>query len=196
MLFIIPELIFIICFFIENKKQNITKKENIVIAVFSQVIIAIYVLLYFTFEKQIVNVIFCSVAVLNTFISYTDIKKKLISIPYCVVIVLVGFAMSIFRTDIPIYNPVLTAIAFFLITKLIKKICKGQIGDGDVYLITGYAAAYGYPLIIKLMFYSLFIGLIIGLCGVLFKKITMKTEIPFAPFMLIGSLLFEIIQRV
>ena len=159
-------------------------------------IIAIYVLLYFAFEKQIVNVIFCSVAVLNTFISYTDIKEKLISVPYCVVIVLVGFVMSIFRTDVPIYNPVLTAIAFFLITKLAKKLCKGQIGDGDIYLITGYAAAYGYPLIIKLMFSSLFIGLIIGLSGVLFKKLTMKTEIPFAPFMLVGSLLFELIQRV
>ena len=115
---------------------------------------------------------------------------------YCIVIVLVGFVMSIFRTDVPIYNPVLTAIAFFLITKLAKKLCKGQIGDGDIYLITGYAAAYGYPLIIKLMFSSLFIGLIIGLSGVLFKKLTMKTEIPFAPLMLVGSLLFELIQRV
>lgn len=196
MLFIIPELIFICCFLIENRRQNITKKENIIIAVVSQTLIAIYFLLYLAFEKQIVNVIFCSVAVLNTFISYTDIKEKLISVPYCVVIALVGFAMSVFRTDVAVYNPVLTAIAFFLITKLVKKICKGQIGDGDIYLITGYAAAYGYPLIIKLMFSSLFVGLIIGLCGVLFKKLTMKTEIPFAPFMLIGSLLFEIIRRV
>ncbi len=196
MLFVIPEIVLALCLFAERRQNKLQKKTLIYLTVISELVIGFYMCMYYFDEPQIIYIICSSIGVICTFISYTDIKEKMIRVKYCIAMIIVGIIFSFLRNDVSVYNPIITGVICFLLTKLMRKICKNQIGDGDIYLIAGYAVAYGYPLIVKFMFSALITGLLVGLIGVLFKKFTMKTELPFAPFMLAGGFVLELIQRV
>lgn len=195
MITVLSEVVFGIALFLEIRENKPQKKNVILLFVASQIIIALYSYLYF-WNRSLLYILYSITAVLCVFISYTDVREKLISAYYCLGMIVIGVLFAILRTDTAFFNPIITGVIFFFLTKLAKKLSKNQIGDGDVYLITAYSVIYGYPLIIKMLFSALFISLLVGLIGVIFKKFTMKTEMPFAPFMLIGSIVFELMQLV
>lgn len=195
MITVLSEVVFGIALFLEIRENKPQKKNVILLFVASQIIIALYSYLYF-WNRSLLYILYSITAVLCVFISYTDVREKLISAYYCLGMIVIGVLFALLRTDTAFFNPIITGVIFFFLTKLAKKLSKNQIGDGDVYLITAYSVIYGYPLIIKMLFSALFISLLVGLIGVIFKKFTMKTEMPFAPFMLIGSIVFELMQLV
>jgi len=79
----------------------------------------------------------------------------------------------------------LGASAFLLTLFLVTK-GKGM-GFGDVKFALLMGLFLGYPKIIAGLFLSFLIGAIIGLVMILLQKKGMKSEIPFAPFLVAGS---------
>lgn len=76
---------------------------------------------------------------------------------------------------------------FFLLIFLLSK---GKwLGFGDVKLALFMGLFLGYPQILIGLFLSFFIGAIIGIILILFKKKGLKSEVPFGPFLVIGTYL-------
>lgn len=78
------------------------------------------------------------------------------------------------------------ASGFFLTIFLISK--GAWMGFGDVKLALFMGLFLGYPKIIVALFSSFMLGAIIGTIMVLFKKKGIKSEIPFAPFLIFGTI--------
>ncbi len=81
----------------------------------------------------------------------------------------------------------LGAALFFLIIVLITR-GKGM-GIGDIKLALFMGFLLGYPNILIALFLAFLIGAIIGVALVLLKKKGMKSEVPFGPFLVLGTFL-------
>jgi leader peptidase (prepilin peptidase)/N-methyltransferase len=63
------------------------------------------------------------------------------------------------------------------------------IGEGDVYFAIAMAFAFGWQLLLVAIFLTYIFGGITAVILLAAKKVSKKTHIPFAPFMVLGSLL-------
>ena len=80
----------------------------------------------------------------------------------------------------------LIASGFFLCIFLLSR---GRwMGFGDVKLAVLLGLLLGFPNILVGLFLSFFFGAIIGVGLMMYQKIGLKTEIPFAPFLILGTL--------
>lgn len=75
---------------------------------------------------------------------------------------------------------------FFLLSKLSKE---KWMGMGDAYLAILLGLILGWPQIILALFLAFFIGSIYGIILILAKMKTMKSQVPFAPFLVLGTLI-------
>ena len=79
------------------------------------------------------------------------------------------------------------AAAFFLAIVLISR---GQwMGIGDIKLAFFMGLFLSFPNILVALFLSFFIGAIIGIVLITARKKTLKSEVPFGPFLVIGTFL-------
>ena len=84
-------------------------------------------------------------------------------------------------------NSLVSALGSFLFFLLIFLISKGSwMGFGDVKLAFFIGLFLGYPNTAVALFLSFFIGAIIGLGLIILRKKTMKSEIPFGPFLVLS----------
>lgn len=74
---------------------------------------------------------------------------------------------------------------FWLFAKLYPK----GLGLGDVKLIAGISAFLGFPKIMLALFIASLLGSIIGILWMVFQHKKFRTQIPFGPFLVLGSYL-------
>lgn len=93
-----------------------------------------------------------------------------------------------FYTKYEILNTTYSALAvggFFLTIVLVSK---GKwMGRGDIKLSFFMGLFLGFPKILVALFFSFLIGAIIGTGLIIFRKKTLKSEVPFGPFLVIGT---------
>jgi leader peptidase (prepilin peptidase)/N-methyltransferase len=104
------------------------------------------------------------------------------------------FAFSLFNSYIlkqeSFLNPLLSAFfsaAFFLLIVLVSR--GKEMGLGDVKLAFFMGLFLGWPNILVALFFAFFIGAVIGVILIFFGKKTLKSEVPFGPFLVIGVLI-------
>lgn len=79
----------------------------------------------------------------------------------------------------------LIAAAFFF---TVFALSKGRwMGFGDVKLTFFMGLFLGFPMILVALFFSFLIGAIIGITLIILKKKGLKSEVPFGPFLIIGT---------
>lgn len=79
------------------------------------------------------------------------------------------------------------AVTFF---GLLTLITRGRgIGFGDLKLSIGLALIFGWPDVVLVMGFAFILGAIIGALLMLLKKKTMKSAVPFVPFLALGSVM-------
>ena len=79
------------------------------------------------------------------------------------------------------------ASLFFLAIFLISR---GQwLGFGDVKLVFFLGLLLSWPNILVALFLSFFIGALLGTGLIILKRKTLKSAVPFAPFLVIGTLI-------
>ena len=66
---------------------------------------------------------------------------------------------------------------------------KEAMGGGDIKIMAGVGTFIGWDRVLFAIFIACFIGGIVGLFMMIFKKIGRKQEIPFGPYLAIASLL-------
>jgi len=97
---------------------------------------------------------------------------------------------NLLNTQYPILNTIYAALGasgFFLLIYLISS---GQwLGFGDVKLAFLMGLFLGFPNILVALFLSFFIGAVVGLLLIAKGKKTLKSEVPFGPFLAIGTII-------
>ncbi len=89
-----------------------------------------------------------------------------------------------------ILNPILSGIGASLFFLLIFLISGGSwIGFGDVKLAVLLGLILGFPNVLVGLFLAFLFGAIIGLLLMIFRKKGLKSEVPFAPFLITGTFL-------
>ncbi len=110
--------------------------------------------------------------------------------PAIVIALIFNFQFSIFNEFSIFKNSILSAFgaaAFFLAIILISK---GKwMGLGDFKLAIFMGLLLGFPSILVALFLAFFIGAIIGLGLIVLGKKGLKSEIPFGPFLVTGTLI-------
>lgn len=65
---------------------------------------------------------------------------------------------------------------------------KGRwLGGGDIRIGALMGALLGYPMVLAGLFFGYLFGSIFSIMGLVFKKFSRRTQIPFAPFLLLGT---------
>jgi len=94
---------------------------------------------------------------------------------------------GILRPIVHSFSAGLGALAFFLAIVLVSR---GKwMGLGDVKMAFFMGSLLGAPALLVALFSAFFIGAIIGIGLIIFKKKTLKSEIPFGPFLVAGTFL-------
>lgn len=88
-----------------------------------------------------------------------------------------------------LYNSILGAACGGLVLFLLWFFSKGSIGFGDVKLIVLCGALSGFPGIFSLLFRSMFLAMLYSVILLIKKKASLKTELPFVPFLFLGAVL-------
>jgi len=88
----------------------------------------------------------------------------------------------------PFLNPLIAAFIASLFFLAIVVFSRGKwMGVGDIKLAFLMGLLLGFPYILVALFFSFLIGAIIGIGLILAKRKTMKSEVPFGPFLVIGT---------
>jgi len=95
-----------------------------------------------------------------------------------------------FRIFEPMLNPLFSAILASIFFLLIVLVSRGKwMGIGDIKLAIFMGLFLGFPNILVALFLAFLIGAIIGLGLVISGKKTLKSEVPFGPFLVTGTFL-------
>lgn len=98
--------------------------------------------------------------------------------------------LGIWNLEFGILNPILTAISVSALFLAIVLLSQGRwMGVGDVKLAFLMGLFLGFPDIIVALFSAFLFGAIIGLGLIFFGKKTIKSELPFGPFLVSGTFL-------
>jgi leader peptidase (prepilin peptidase) / N-methyltransferase len=71
---------------------------------------------------------------------------------------------------------------------LLAILSKGGIGGGDIKLMGVLGLVLGFQGAFLTLMIASVVGLIVGIIGLLMKKFTRKTAIPFGPYLALGTL--------
>ncbi len=116
-----------------------------------------------------------------------DFKHLIIPDSLIVIPILITFIYFLGK-DVNFLNHFLAGSFSFLFFLLIVLITLGKgMGMGDVKLVFFLGFFLGYPNILVALFLSFLIGAIIGIGLILIKKKKMKSEVPFGPFLVVGT---------
>lgn len=90
--------------------------------------------------------------------------------------------------DLTIYSGALAAFVGFLFFFLLVTVSKEKwMGLGDAHLVILLGLMLGWPQILLGLFLAFGLGAIFGIAMILLKKKKMQSQIPFAPFLILGA---------
>lgn len=101
-----------------------------------------------------------------------------------------NFSSVISANSLKIYSGLIggsAAFVFFFSLSYFSK--ETWMGMGDAYLAFLVGLVSGWPLILPVLIMSFFIGALFGIILILLKKKTMKSQVPFGPFLIAGLIL-------
>lgn len=130
-------------------------------------------------------------------ISIIDIKWNLIP-NYLVITLLLSQIIASFcitKAYLNLWNVLISAL-ILIILMFVSKISKEQIGMGDVKLITGINLIYGLAFTAYSLIFSMLLMLLYSIPLLVLKKIKLKSQMPFAPFYLLGVAIYTILNLI
>jgi len=127
-----------------------------------------------------------------TVIAFYDLRHKIIPSQLSYLLVIFAFLFSISESRTFKWEDLAAGPIFFAIFAAIWLISRGRwMGFGDAKLVLGIGLFLGLIKGVSALVLAFWIGAAVGICALFLsgKKITMKSEIPFAPFLILGAIL-------
>ncbi len=118
--------------------------------------------------------------------AYTDIKSGQI---YIIPVILMSIIFFIINIYIGIDINYLSYFIIIFLLLIIYYIAHKQIGMGDILLCNMIGSCLGGLFLMKVFIISLIVAFIFGLYLLIFKKKSISTRIPFAPFLMFATIL-------
>ena len=147
-----------------------------------------------TFQQLIYFLYLLIVSCFLIIIFVYDLKHYIIPDKIIYPAIFLAFAYSVYQFIIGnqplVINNLLAATLAALFFLSIVLISKGRwMGLGDPKLVFFMGLLLGFPNILIALFMAFLIGAIIGIGLIIFKKKTLKSEVPFGPFLVTGTLI-------
>lgn len=143
------------------------------------------------FDFLILSALFTAAAATIT-ICVADLKFHLIPNGAAILLIISSFILSYHRavfTYDPFYD-IAAAIAIAGFLASLWFFSKGKwMGLGDAKLVVGTSLLVGFPAAITALLFAFWLGGIVGVFLLLFRRTTLKGIIPFGPFILAGAVL-------
>ena len=155
-----------------------------------ELLVAIVFVVVFLYTDNMIDLIFLlPIFSLMALIFIYDLKHYLIPDQAILLASLLAISWHLVL-EVEITMFILSAIGASAFFGLIYFISKGEwIGFGDVKLALFMGLFLGFPNILTALFLSFVIGSVVGIIAILLKKKKVKSEIPFAPFLITGTVL-------
>ena len=120
-----------------------------------------------------------------------------VSVVYLLIFDWLSFSSSLGIFSLQTFSGILAGVIAFLIFFILVSVSKERwMGMGDAYLAFLVGLIAGWPLIIFSLSLSFGIGAIFGIILILSKKKTMKSQVPFAPFLVLGVFIALILPQI
>lgn len=144
---------------------------------------------YFAFgltAKGLIAMAFLSVLIV---ISFIDIDTKLIPNGLVLCLAAVGVLACIFDTSMPFYENLLGVLAAGGPLLFIMLVSRGGMGGGDIKFMAAAGLTLGWKLSLVSLFFAFIVGAVFGLIYMLAAGKDKKSQIPFAPFLSVGTVI-------
>ncbi|WP_047155103.1 prepilin peptidase [Aneurinibacillus tyrosinisolvens] len=184
------DLIPVFSYFINGKKCRICK-ESIspiywVIELATGILFAAVFYFYgFTMETLMV-LLFVSLLVIITVsdLAYRIIPDKVV-FPFLALFLILRFFIHPHESYV---SHLIGMVLGFTVFLLVAIVSRGGMGGGDIKLFAVVGLFLGYPLLLLTILLSTLFGALYGILLIVFVEAGRKTEVPFGPFIAIGSL--------
>jgi prepilin signal peptidase PulO-like enzyme (type II secretory pathway) len=192
------ELIPLLSWIIQAGKSRCCKKSLSVQYPFVELVTGIVFAQLFTifFPTPLLFVAFCCIAMAVIVLIGTDVKFELLPTPllylWGVGIMLRFFALHISMGDL-LYTYIIPSACAGLFFFVLWFVSKGKaMGDGDIWLAILIGLVTGYPGIIISLYVAFLTGAAMGVILILGRLKTLKSHIPFGPFLLLGMVIEQL----
>jgi len=147
----------------------------------------LFALLFVKFGLSLVTVYWLLITGLLIILFVYDLKTQTIPDTIAYLGIGLAFVYSIFNFKFSIFNSILAPIiagGFFAILVLISK--ERWMGQGDIKIGALMGLLLGYPNVLVGLFLAFIMGALAGLILIAMKKKTLKSQIPFGPFLILA----------
>ncbi len=129
------------------------------------------------------------IIVLLVFLAVFDFKYMILPDFAVATLIIISFLGVVFDEPniIPYLISAIISGGFFLFLYLITK--KKGMGFGDVKLAVFMGLFLGWPKILVAIYIAFIIGALVGVVGMILKKINKKSKIAFGPFLIFGTII-------
>lgn len=121
---------------------------------------------------------------------YTDIKYRIIRLDVCVITGFLGIVFNIYMDREPLY--ILEGIILGGLMYVFSYVLKEKMGYGDCMAVMALGCTVGFLNVVGIMIISFALLWLYCIYLLVIRKKSKKTEIPFIPFMFIGTILYFI----
>ena len=116
-----------------------------------------------------------------------DLKEKKIVVNYCLVMSVFVIISHFITKDLKWYE-IAVGMGIGLLFFIISKLSKEAIGHGDALMIYTIGCIVGACRTIEILLIAFGVCVVTALISILIKKKTFRSSVPFAPYLLIGTL--------
>lgn len=136
------------------------------------------------------------ILVLALLLAVIDLRVRVIPNELVLALLLTGVALQVYHGGtMALFNAMLTMVALALLFLLFAALLGfGMVGAGDVKLAAAMGMVLGYPAVMPAMMIMSTAFAFVGVAGLLSRRLTMKSMLPFAPFLMLGMVVSLIIQ--
>ena len=124
-----------------------------------------------------------------------DIKYQIVKTKICVINFFSAGIIKIIAGELHLMD-VFLIVAVGIVVLLIRMVTGGAIGLGDVYIIISLSTLAGISEVLAMLIWALVLCAAFAIVGIVSKKLTMETKIPFVPFMFLGYMANMILEKV
>jgi leader peptidase (prepilin peptidase) / N-methyltransferase len=174
--------------FIKHLDNEILKK-NIIPMIFCLgvwIVVILYLLRHTNMGAAVMEILL--LVTIQLISSINDLYSKTIPLKLMIIGLTAGLLINIilYKTNL-FSNFIMGGIVAFLLMKLLIIISKRQVGDGDWALMTVTGFFIGINGFVTILFISIVLTGMSSLFLIFTRKVTKKTEIPFAPFVFLAT---------